>query len=113
MGWFREHPYAAKARIEHEIMVGFCYVWLTFRLPMDQTQKPADGLWIVTTDGVPKAVVNSLWIDEFTLRLLPVATPPVIIELYVEYDGPSPLLTTTWNKQWEPWGPILSIDITS
>ena len=31
-------------------------------------------------------------------------------QVLVTFDGPSPLLTTAWEKQWEPWSKILSIE---
>lgn len=103
-------PYAANAIITHIFDTDHLDIWMVFRHPMDQTQKPADNLWIVNLDTVTKAVTASAWQDAFTMKLTvgAIASIPTIVT--VEYDGPSPLLTTTWDKQWEPWGAILSSD---
>ncbi|MBA7649717.1 hypothetical protein ES703_57515 [subsurface metagenome] len=29
----------------------------------------------------------------------------------LEYDGPNENLRITWDKQWEPWGPIVSVEL--
>jgi hypothetical protein len=119
-GW----AYAAKAIIEHEFDTDHLNVWLTFQYPMNQTVKPADSKWIVKVDGVEKLISSSAWQDAYTLLL----TIPDIASLpdrvLVEYAGPGPTtwapddplretLEISWQKQWEPWGPILSLDITT
>jgi len=108
-GW----PYAAKAVIQHEFDTDHLNIWLTFRFAMDQLVKPPDGLWIVKVDGVEKAVSASAWQDAYTLLL----TVPDVLALpdrvLVEYTGPNENLRITWHKQWELWGPILSLDITT
>ena len=84
-GW----PYAAKAIIQHEFDTDHLNVWLTFSLPMRLSSnplatpevydyKPTDDKWIVTVDGVVKAVVSSAWQDFFTMLLTVggVSTPP-------------------------------------
>lgn len=105
-------PYAAKAIVEHEFDTDHLNIWVTFRFTMDQTVKPANGKWIVEVDEVAKAVTVSTWQDAWTILLtVPgIATLPDRVTL--EYDGPNVELRTTWNKQWEPWGPILSTDAT-
>ncbi|NVM23406.1 MAG: hypothetical protein HWN68_16680 [Desulfobacterales bacterium] len=113
MGWFREYPYAAKAQIEFDFEDPLTWVWVTFRLPMDQAVKPADDLWICRADGVLKAIAMSGWLDFWTMVMFPADILARPETLTIEYDGPDPLLHTTWGKQWEPWGPILAIDITT
>lgn len=107
MVW-RPWPYAATAIVQHEWLTTYILVWVTFRHPMDQTVKPADSLWKCKVNGVLNAVLNSAWQDEWTIRLVigNVFTLPDRVGL--EYDGPDENLRTTWDKQWEPWGEILS-----
>lgn len=105
---WRPWPYAATAIVQHEWDTNHLNVWLIFKYPMDQTVKPAHGLWLCKVDGVLKAITVSAWQDEWTILL----TVPDVLALpgrvTLEYDGPSESLKTTWEKQWEPWGPILS-----
>lgn len=104
-------PYAAKAIIEHHFDINHLDIYVTFRFPMDQTVKPAHGLWICEVDEIAEAITASAWQDEFTL-LLTVAGIPVLPEkVTLEYDGPDENLRITWAKQWEPWGPIVSAEI--
>lgn len=103
-------PYAAKAVIEHTFDVNLLYIWITFRFPMDQTVKPAHILWIILVDGFPKAVTVSAWQDSFTIMLTVPGIASIPDVVTVEYDGPDENLRITWDKQWEPWGPILSSD---
>lgn len=111
MAW----PYAAKAIIQYDFDVGTnrIQIWITFRHPMDQTVKPLDAQWIVMHEAVPKAVTASAWQDAYTMWLLVPACFWNPVHLTVEYDGPCKELWTTWHKQWEPWGPILALDITT
>lgn len=104
---WRPWPYAATAIVQWEWLGTYMFVWVTFKYPMDQTVKPAHALWKCEVNGVAKAISVSIWQDEFTIRLraLPVVALPDRVTL--EYDGPDPNLRTTWDKQWEPWGPIL------
>ncbi len=108
MSILRPWPYAAKAVIQHKFDTDHLDIWITFRHPMDQTVKPANGLWICEIDSIVKAVTASAWQDAWTMLLTvdDIAVVPNIVT--IEYNGPSPLLRTTWDKQWEPWGPILS-----
>lgn len=111
MSVWRPWPYAATAIVQHEWDTDHLNVWLIFKYPMDQTVKPDHGLWICLVDDVPKAVTVSAWQDEWTILL---TVPDVLIppsRVTLEYDGPSESLRTTWDKQWEPWGPILSISV--
>lgn len=111
MGLRTQWPYAAKAIVQHEWDADHLNVWVTFKFSMDQTVKPDHDLWICEVDDVPKAVTVSAWQDEWTILL----TVPDVLALpgrvTLEYDGPSENLRITWEKQWEPWGPILSVRV--
>jgi hypothetical protein len=117
-------PYAAKAIIQHEWDTDHLNIWVTFWWAMNQTIKPLDTKWIVKVDNVEKPVSVSAWQDAWTLLL----TVPNVLSapsrVLLEYKGPGPetynpadpnrkTLEITWTKQWEPWGPILSMDITT
>ncbi len=104
---WRPWPYAATAIVQWEGLIEYLWIWVTFKYPMDQTVKPADTKWKVKLDGVAKPVQMSEWVDEFTIKLLIIYLEAIPDRVTVEYDGPDPLLRTTWDKQWEPWGPIL------
>lgn len=108
-GW----PYAAKAVIQHEFDTDHLNLWVTFRHAMDQTVKPSNDLWLCTADDVLKPVSASVWQDAYTLLLTVPNVGALADRVLLEYDGPDPNLRITWNKQWEPWGPILSLDITT
>jgi len=104
-------PYAAKAIIEHEFDTDHLNIFVTFRFTMDQSVKPANDLWLCEVDSVEKAVTISAWRDAFTLLL---TVPDIAVypnRVTLEYDGPNENLRITWQKQWEPWGAILSKDI--
>ncbi|MBA7486279.1 hypothetical protein ES707_21835 [subsurface metagenome] len=117
-------PYAAKAIIQHEFDVDHLNVWITFRFAMETSRdplaepvvhdkKPADELWLLEADDVAKPISASAWQDAWTLLL----TVPDIganpDRVLLKYDGPDEDLRISWKKQWEPWGPILSLDISS
>jgi len=104
-------PYAAKAIVEHEFDTDLLNIFVTFRFTMDQSVKPANALWLIEVDDVEKPVAGSSWQDAYTMLLTvdDIATYPDRVTL--EYDGPDENLKITWDKQWEPWGPILSTDI--
>jgi len=104
-------PYAAKAKIEHEFETDHLNIWLTFRHPMDQTVKPPDELWLLEADAVAKTVSASAWQDDFTLLLTSNSIVTCPERVLLAYNGPNSNLQTTWGKDWEPWGPILSTDI--
>ena len=76
--------------------------------PIVHDVMPPLDLWICEVNGVPKAVTVSAWQDEWTILL----TVPDVLALpervTLEYARPHQDLRTTWDKQWEPWGPILS-----
>lgn len=108
MSSWRPWPYAAKAIVQWEWTGIVVFLWVTFKYPMDQTVKPAHGLWKPEINGVAKIIGVSAWQDEFTIRLITGAIPALPDRVTLEYDGPDPYLRTTWDKQWEPWGPILA-----
>lgn len=108
MSPWRPWPYAAKAIVQHEWLGTTMYVWVVFKYPMDQTVKPTHAHWICKVNGIAKFIPTSFWQDEFTIRLLIVDVNALPDRVTLEYDGPDPNLRTTWDKQWEPWGPILS-----
>lgn len=108
-GW----PYAAKAVIQYNFDgVDTFYYWLTFPDAMDMTVKPADGKF-VATDGIDIYYsAHAAWSDAHTLTFsTPAEGYPA--DLLIKYDGPSPNLRTAQGKQWEPWGYILGLDITT
>jgi hypothetical protein len=104
-------PYAAKAIIQHEWQTDHLNLWLTFNYQMRQTTKPLDTVWLLYVDTVPKTVVSSTWQDAYTLLLASETLAASPTRVLLAYDGPSQNLTTSWYKQWEPWGPILSFDL--
>jgi len=104
-------PYSAKAIIEHEFDTDHLNIFITFRFAMDTSAKPDHDLWICEVDDVAKNVTVSAWQDPWTLLL---TVPNVVVlpdRVTLEYNGPDENLRITWNKQWEPWGAILSKDI--
>lgn len=105
---WRPWPYAATAIVQHAWSPNTLRIWVTFRHPMDQTVKPIHRLWICEVNDVQKAVTGSSWQDEFTIQLTIANILALPDKVTLEYDGPDANLRTTWDKQWEPWGPILS-----
>ena len=114
-------PYAAKAIVQHEFDVDHLNIWLTFRHPMRRSPipqasppvydwMPSLGLWLLECDSVPLNIVASEWLDEFTLLLTSDVIGASPNKVTLEYDGPDEHLCTTWGKQWEPWGPITSLE---
>lgn len=104
------YPYAALAVISHVFETVHLDINVVFRFSMDQTVKPAHDLWICEVNDIEEAVTASTWLDAWTLQLTIADIGSLPIKVTLEYDGPSKLLVTTWDKQWEPWGPILSFD---
>lgn len=115
-------PYAAKAIIEHEFDTDHLNIFVTFRFTMDRTSDPLAedviydvmpplALWLVEVDDVLKPVTVSAWQDAWTILLTvdSVVVPPDRVTL--EYNGPDKDLRITWGKIWEPWGPIVSIEL--
>jgi len=104
-------PYAALAVIEHVFDTDHLDIWIVFKFPMLQDVKPDNVKWICKVEEVVKDVTASAWQDEFTLKLTvaDIATRPD--KVTIEYDGPDLNLITTWFKQWEPWGAIVSTEI--
>lgn len=109
IGW----PYAAKAIIQHEFDTDHLNIWITFQQPMYILSAPDIAKWLVYADDVLSPATAAEWQDEYTLLL----TVPDIIanpaRLLLKYDGPDEGLCMNWNKQIEPWGKILSLDISS
>ncbi|MBA7703359.1 hypothetical protein ES703_112144 [subsurface metagenome] len=106
-------PYAAKAIIQHEFAIDLLNLWVTFRHSMRQAQKPGNDLWICTVDAIEEPIFSSAWQDPWTLLLVIRGIEALPDRVLLAYHGPTPLLRTTWHKQWEPWGPILSLDVTT
>ncbi len=104
-------PYAYGAKVEHEFETDHLNVWLTFRHPMDQDLTPPLALWLLEADVVPINISTSVWQDDFTLLLTSATITTYPERVLLAYDGPDGNLQTTWGKDWEPWGPILSTDI--
>ncbi len=103
-------PYAVKAIIEHEFDVDHLNIWITFRFSMNTDVKPDNAKWICEVDSVVKAVTASAWQDFWTILLTVPDIAALPTRVTIEYDGPDQNLMTTWDKQWEPWAPILSKD---
>lgn len=78
---------------------------------MDESLKPPNALWLCEVNDVLKPVTASAWQDAWTM-LLTVPNIPVLPDrVTLEYDGPNENLLITWGKQWEPWGPIVSVEL--
>lgn len=101
-------PYAARAIVEHEWDTDHLNVWVIFRFGMDLTQTPPLAKWLVEVDDVAKTPASSVWQDGWTLLLVVAAIAEAPDRVTLEYDGPDAGLKIAWEKQWEPWGPILS-----
>lgn len=110
---FLPWPYAAKGIVQHEFDTDHLNIWLTFLFEMDQTVKPSDSKWDVTVDSVQKTVTASAWQDAYTMLLTVSSVSSLPARVLLAYDGPDENLRITWLKQWEPFGPILSLDMTS
>lgn len=111
MSILRPWPYAAKSIVQHEFDTDHLNIFVTFRYPMDQTTQPANDLWLCEVDDIIKPVTVSAWQDPWTMLL---TVPDVVVlpeRVTLEYNGPSAKLHTTWEKQWHPWGPIVSIEL--
>ena len=106
-----QRPYAAKAIIEHEFDTDHLNIFVTFRFPMNQTVKPDHDKWICEVDDIAKDVTASAWQDAYTLLLTVAGIVVLPDRVTLEYAGPSEQLKITWDKQWEPWGPIVSIEL--
>ncbi|MCJ7778102.1 MAG: hypothetical protein MUP16_07305 [Sedimentisphaerales bacterium] len=72
---------------------------------------PPLNKWLLDSDAADVDIVSSEWLDYFTLLLTSdtITTRPAIVKL--QYVGPCVGLSTAWNKQWEPFGPIPSTDL--
>jgi len=107
--WLR--PYSAKAFIEYQWDADHLDIYITFRFPMFQGSKPDHALWICNVNDVPKAVTVSAWQDSWTLLLTVPDIAALPDKVTLEYAGPNENLKIIWGKQWEPWGPIVSVEI--
>ncbi|GAI04428.1 unnamed protein product, partial [marine sediment metagenome] len=112
----------AKAKVEHEFDEDHLNIFVTFRFAMETTSDPlADevdhdvmpplNLWLLEADEVAVDITASAWQDQFTLLLTSDTIVAYPDRVTLEYDGPHEKLHIIWDKQWEPWGPILSTDI--
>jgi hypothetical protein len=101
-------PYAYGADISHTWNADHIELLLTFHHPMAQDLTPDAGLWELLCDTVATDIVSQAWLDAHTLKLVSdtLATEPTSVT--IAYNGPSRNLTTTWGKQWEPWGDLPS-----
>jgi len=108
-GW----PYATKAIFQHEWDTDHLNIWVTFCFSMNVLKKPPVYYWKCTVDGVAKAVTVSTWQDAWTLLLTVPNIAGLPDRVLVEYLYCSTELKTTWDKQWHPFGAILSLDITT
>lgn len=117
-------PYAAKAIIEHEFDTNHLNIWVTFRFAMRiETIPPGETdpvpvmppleLWLCYVDDVEMPVTASAWQDAWTLLLTVPEVEGLPDRVLLAYDGPDEDLRIRWTKQWEPWGPILSLDVTT
>ena len=106
-----QRPYAAKAIIEHEFDTDHLNIFVTFRFAMDQTVKPDHDKWICEVDDIARNVTASAWQDAYTLLLTVAGIVVLPDRVTLEYAGPSEQLKITWDKQWEPWGPIVSVEL--
>lgn len=117
-------PYAAKATVEHEFVTDHLEIYVTFRHPMKLSSAPLDtpppfdifppnALWLLDADTVAIDIVSQEWLDLWTLLLTSDAVAAYPASVKLEYNGPNFGLRTSWNKQWEPFGPIVSTDLTA
>lgn len=104
-------PYAAKAIVEHEFEIDHLNIFVTFRFQMNQDLKPANGLWLPDVNGIAETVTVSAWQDAYTLLLTVPDIPVRPARVTLAYDGPDEDLQITWKKIWEPWGPIVSVEL--
>lgn len=117
-------PYAAKATITHEFDTDHLNVFVEFacrmRLssnplatPKVNDRKPPHELWTPRLDGSNREVETSEWLDTYTLKLTVVNIVSLPAKLQLKYSGPSPMLESCRRKQWEPWGYIVSKNVTT
>lgn len=104
-------PYAVNGIIQHEWDVDHLNVWITFPLKMYIGIKPAHNLWLCTVDDIPKDTIASSWQDEFTILLTVDDVNGLPGRVLLAYDGPNENLRRLQDKIWEPFGPILSVNI--
>lgn len=114
-------PYASKATVQHEWVDDHIVLYVTFRHKMLRTRDPLASppvydvmpplnTWLLDCDSVETDIICSEWNDEFTLLLFSDALASAPSDVKLEYDGPDPDLCSKWGKQWEPFGPIPSVE---
>lgn len=106
-------PYAALAVLHFDWVPVEIDIHVIFRFPMDTTVKPLDTVWTAKVDGVPEPITGTVWIDDYRLRLLVLGVGQHPNRVMLKYAGPDPLLRIVWGKQWEPWGWLLALDVTT
>lgn len=106
-------PYARKCHPIFDYVGDDIRLYMTFPLPMDQTVEPALAKWLIWYNGAANAPHSASWLDEVTyyIRRNNVGGHPA--RVLIKYLGPDTSFRTTWAKQWEPWGYIPVIDITT
>jgi len=102
-------PYSALASVHYDHTGTTLQIWIIFKYPMDTSVKPPLAKWDVVVNLVGKTPVSSSWIDEWSLTLVVINIPAYPNTVTCAYDGPDEDLRTSWNKQWEPFGPITGI----
>jgi len=114
-------PYAAKAIITHKFETDHLDIYVEFDHPMLLSSEPLTeppvwdimpplAKWLLECDDVPIDIVASEWQDKWTLLLTSDEVLALPDKVTLEYDGPNVNLKTSWGKQWEPWGAIVSLE---
>lgn len=114
-------PYAYGANIKHEFDVNHLNVWVTFKHPMKRSSDPLHtppvydwmpplNKWLLKCDNLPIDIIDSAWQDAFTILLTSNTVTSQPARVTLEYAGPNDHLQAAWQKDWEPWGPIISAD---
>lgn len=104
---WRPWPYAATAIVQWEWTGASLIIWVTFKHPMDQDVTPNRFLFKLRINDVLKPPPVISWVDEFTFKGTVGGIGALPDRVTLEYAGPDKSLRTAWDKQWEPWGPIL------
>lgn len=107
LGW----PYASKVIIQHEFDVDHLNIWITFRFDMNTLLTPPLNHWTAFVDDLEKPINASAWQDAWTLLLTVPDIGGLPARVLLEYAGPDIGLTIRWQKQWEPFGPLLSTEL--
>lgn len=102
-------PYASKPIIQYDHTGTTLQLWVIFRHPMDISVTPPLATWIIRVNGVLKTPIAGVWLDPYTLTLVVITIPAYPYAVTVKYDGPDEGLRISWQKQFEPFGPITGI----